>query len=90
MTNNNHTPVRMCIACRERKHKDEFIRIVKLPDESNSVILDKTYKSPGRGAYMCKDPKCLKETIKKQKLQRALRTKISQEFLNKLEEIINE
>ncbi len=90
MSNNNHIPVRMCIACRERKNKDEFIRIVKLPDEANSVILDKTCKSPGRGAYMCKNPKCLKETIKKQKLQRALKTQISQKLMHELEEIINE
>ncbi len=89
MKNNSHIPTRMCIGCRERKNKDEFIRITKLPDDG-TVIIDKNGKSPGRGAYLCKNMKCLKGTIKKQKLNRALKTPIPQDLIYELEEIINE
>ena len=50
-------PMRMCTGCGEVKPKKELVRVVKDPD--GNVSLDLTGKKAGRGAYVCKNPKCL-------------------------------
>ena len=44
-------PMRMCTGCGEMKPKRELIRVVKSPE--GVISLDKTGRSPGRGAYVC-------------------------------------
>ena len=55
-------PQRMCIGCREMKDKKALIRVVKSPE--GQISLDSTGKKPGRGAYVCPDPECLKKARK--------------------------
>ena len=52
-------PMRQCMGCRERKPKRELIRVVRSPE--GAVSLDFQGKAPGRGAYLCPDPNCLKK-----------------------------
>ena len=52
-------PMRQCVGCREMKPKKELIRVVKSPE--GEVSLDFKGKKPGRGAYVCPDPECLKK-----------------------------
>ncbi len=52
-------PLRMCIGCREMKPKAELNRIVKTPE--GEIVIDKTNKLSGRGAYICKCGDCLKK-----------------------------
>ena len=47
-----------------------------------------TGKKPGRGAYICNDPKCLKLAIKGKKLEKAFETSIGQEIYDRLEQEI--
>lgn len=56
---------RMCFICRKTYNKQDMIRIVK--NSSGEIFIDKTGKANGRGAYICKDNKCI-EQIKKQKI----------------------
>ena len=51
-------PMRMCVGCREMKEKRELIRIVRTPE--GETALDPTGKKPGRGAYVCRNPECLR------------------------------
>lgn len=55
-------PLRMCIGCREMKPKAELYRIVKTPE--GNIVIDKTNKLSGRGAYICKCGECLKKAEK--------------------------
>lgn len=55
-------PLRMCIGCREMKPKAELYRIVKTP--KGNIVIDKTNKLSGRGAYICKCGDCLKKAEK--------------------------
>ncbi len=55
-------PLRMCIGCREMKPKAELHRIVKTPE--GNIVIDKTNKLSGRGAYICKCGDCLKKAEK--------------------------
>ncbi len=70
-------PMRMCVGCREMKEKNELIRVVRSPE--GDVSLDPTGKKSGRGAYVCRDPDCLKRAIKQRQLERQLDAALSPE-----------
>ena len=59
------------------KEKRELIRVVRSPD--GEVSLDPTGKKSGRGAYVCRDPDCLKRAIKQRQLERQLDAALSPE-----------
>ena len=61
--------MRQCVGCREMKPKKELIRVVRSPEGAAS--LDFKGKLPGRGAYVCPDPECLKRARKARALERA-------------------
>ena len=75
-------PIRQCIGCREQKPKTELIRVVRSPE--GTVSLDFRGKSPGRGAYLCRDAGCLKKAAKSRALERALSVAIPQEVYERL------
>jgi predicted RNA-binding protein YlxR (DUF448 family) len=76
-------PMRQCLGCREMKPKRELIRAVRSPD--GVVSLDFKGKSPGRGAYVCKNTDCLKKAIRSKALSRALETAIPEEVIAALQ-----
>ena len=63
-------PMRMCVGCREMKEKKTLIRVVRNPE--GEVSIDPTGKKSGRGAYVCRNPECLKRAIKQKQLERQL------------------
>lgn len=64
-------PQRTCQGCRTAKNKNELIRIVRTAD--GEVKVDLTGKANGRGAYLCRDPECLRKALKGHSLKRALK-----------------
>ena len=81
-------PQRQCMGCRERKEKRELIRVVRAPD--GGVGLDFRGKAPGRGAYICPDPMCLKKAIRSKALERSLEVPIPEEIYARLEKEMEE
>ena len=77
-------PLRQCIGCREQKPKTELIRVVRSPE--GEISLDFKGKAPGRGAYICPAPVCLKQAIKAKALERAFSTQIPEAVYEKLNE----
>ena len=67
-------PMRMCVGCREMKPKKELIRVVRQP--SGQVMLDRSGKAAGRGAYVCPDSACLEKARKSKVLERTLEASI--------------
>lgn len=67
-------PMRQCIGCGEMKPKKELIRVVKTMEDE--IIIDKTGKKNGRGAYICSSRECLEKSIKNHGLERAFKMKI--------------
>ncbi len=65
---------RRCMACDTTKNKYELIRIVKTPE--GEILIDKDGKIDGRGAYICKNIKCLEKVIKSNRIGKALNSKI--------------
>ena len=81
-------PQRQCVGCREMKDKRELIRVVKSPE--GEISLDFKGKKPGRGAYLCPDPECLKRARKSRALERAFEAAITPELYDELErEMVN-
>jgi len=78
----------MCVGCREMKNKRELVRIVRSPQ--GDIDLDTTGKKPGRGAYICPEPECLKQAIKGKRLQKALEQNIPEGVLEKIREQIEQ
>ena len=81
-------PQRQCMGCRERKEKRELIRVVRSPE--GTVSLDFRGKAPGRGAYICPDPMCLKKAIRSKALERSLEVAIPEEIYARLEQEMEE
>lgn len=91
-------PMRMCTGCGEMKPKKELVRVVKAPDKKDEstegqvpeISLDLTGKKPGRGAYLCRNPECLKAARKARRLERAFSCKIPDEVYDRMEEEIGQ
>lgn len=75
-------PLRQCLGCREMKPKRELIRAVRSPE--GKVSLDFGGKLPGRGAYICPDPECLKKAVRAKALERAFSAQIPPEVYDEL------
>ncbi len=76
-------PMRQCLGCNEHRPKMELIRIVRSPD--GEISLDLTGKKSGRGAYICRDPKCLKKVRKSGRVAHNLACEISPEVYDRME-----
>ena len=76
-------PLRKCTGCNEMRPKKELIRVLKTTEEE--IILDKTGKKNGRGAYLCNSLDCLKQARKTKGLERSLQVKIPDEIYETLE-----
>ncbi len=76
--------MRQCVGCREQKPKRELVRVVRSPE--GEVSIDTRGKKPGRGAYICPAPECLKKAIKSRALGRALGVDIPEGVFDTLKE----
>ena len=77
-------PLRKCVGCGEMKEKKEMIRVLKTPEDE--IILDKTLRANGRGAYICNSAECLAKAIKNKGLERSLKSQIPEEVSTRLKE----
>ncbi len=75
-------PMRQCIGCRERKEKKNLIRMVRTPE--GEVLADESGRKNGRGAYLCRDLRCLEKAVKSGALNRAFQINMSEEEIEQL------
>lgn len=75
-------PLRVCAGCQEQKSKKEMIRVVRTPE--GIVEIDKTGKKSGRGVYICQNSDCLEKAYKEHRLERSLKTKVSDDIYESL------
>jgi len=66
MPKKGHIPERTCIVCKKKLPKKELLRFCV---KDNQIVLDKTQKEGGRGAYFCSE--CISK-IKNLKVRRKL------------------
>ena len=77
---------RKCMACNEKNDKYNLIRIVRMPD--GEILIDKTGKLNGRGAYICNDIKCLEKVIKTNRIDKILGEKIDKKIYEDIRGVI--
>ncbi len=82
---NNKVNERMCAVCRNMYPKNKLLRIAKIND---GVIIDKNYKSGGRGLYICSDV-CFTKATENKKMSRALKFFIDESLFEEAKEILN-
>ena len=80
--------MRQCLGCNEHKPKIELIRILRTPE--GEITLDTTGKKSGRGAYICKNPACLKKLRKNRRAESNLGVSIPEEVWDQLEAALSE
>ncbi len=81
-----HIPRRTCVGCGTIAPKRTLIRIVRTPE--GEIVPDPTGKKSGRGAYLCANPQCWEQGIKKGRLERSLRTSLSPQDVDRLHSFI--
>lgn len=80
--------LRMCIVCRQMKDKKDLIRFVKT--ENNEIVIDKSKKANGRGAYVCNCESCLNKLQKTKALNRAFKMPIEDKIYESMHEYLKE
>jgi len=76
-------PMRQCLGCNEHKPKIELLRVVRSPE--GEISLDFKGKKSGRGAYLCRDLKCLRRARKSHRIDRNLECEIPEAVYDAME-----
>lgn len=79
-------PQRTCIGCNAKKDKNDLVRIVK--NKQGEIILDRTGKLDGRGAYICDSIDCLEKAKKSKRLERTFEISIDEKIYEELRGVI--
>ena len=69
---------RKCLACNIVTDRNNLIKITRLTD--GTLKINPTSKEIGRSVYVCKNPECIKNFIKRKRL-RALKSDSQSELL---------
>ena len=77
-------PVRRCVGCNAQRPKRELVRVVRSPE--GEISIDLRGKAPGRGAYLCGRPECLKKARKSRAIERALSVTVPETVYDQLEQ----
>ena len=77
---------RMCAVCREKKSRDQLLRVVR---QQSGAVLDRECKIQGRGAYICKDEKCISVARKARAFERSLSMRIDSTVYDEVEALLN-
>ena len=85
---NKKIPMRQCVGCGTMGSKKEMLRVLKTPEDQ--IILDKTGRKNGRGAYLCMNLECLQKAIKTKGLDRSFKMSIPKEVYDNLEKAFGE
>ena len=81
-------PQRTCISCQRVLPKRELVRVVRTP--SSEVVIDRTGKVAGRGAYLCPFRDCWATALKRKAIDRALDVTLSEADLAKINEFASQ
>lgn len=75
-------PMRTCLGCMNEQPKKDLLRIVRMTD--GSICLDGSGKLNGRGAYVCRNIKCMDVICRAHKLGKAFGEQPDQEVYNRI------
>ena len=70
---------RRCVFCRKVRPLSELIRTARI---GNEAVLDLKAKAQGRGAYICRDKKCIEGAKRSRALERSLKCRVGEDIYN--------
>lgn len=79
-------PMRSCVVTHEKYPKKELIRVVRTPD--GEIIVDKSGKANGRGAYLKLDKEVIDKAKNSKVLNKVLEVVVPDSIYNELIELI--
>lgn len=79
-----HIPNRKCVACGESFPQKTMIKVTK---SGESFFIDETMKKNGRGAYVCKNEKCINDACTKKQFNRSFKANVPDEIYKSLLEM---
>jgi len=65
---------RVCVGCRQARHKSDLLRIVHRAADQFEIDIDQD--KPGRGAYVCPNRACVHMAEKKRGLSASFRCEV--------------
>lgn len=83
-TKNKKIPMRQCVGCGQMNEKRLMYRVIRT--QEGELLLDKTGRKNGRGAYICPNMGCLQKAICSKGLERSFKMQIPKEVYMTLEE----
>ncbi len=81
-------PQRTCISCQRVLSKRELVRVVRTP--SSEIVIDRTGKVAGRGAYLCPYMDCWVMALQRKAIERALQVTLGEEDLARITEFTSQ
>lgn len=73
----------MCISCRVKKNRQELLKITKRYD-TKELVINPNSNVFGKSAYLCYNRECVKDALKKNKLEKSLKVVLTGDFKEKL------
>jgi predicted RNA-binding protein YlxR (DUF448 family) len=86
----NKKNTRMCAVCRERRNKEDLLRIVRLGGDKKETHIDPAGTMQGRGAYICRDDACIERARKTRALPKSLRCAVREELYEEMKKRLGE
>lgn len=74
---------RKCAGCGALKDRNRLIKIT-YDKKENEVLINPNSKIFGRSVYLCYNKMCIENALKKNRIQKNLKTNISEELKGKL------
>lgn len=81
-------PMRKCTGCGVMADKKSLIRVILTPEDE--VVLDRTGKKNGRGAYICNNIECLKKAVRSKGLEKSLKHAVPEDVYERLSKEFDE
>lgn len=75
--------LRKCIGCFVAKNREEMIKITREHNTGEIFIMPNS-KIFGRSVYLCYNKNCIENSLKKNKLAKFLKSRLTDEFKEKL------
>ncbi len=76
--------LRRCVACRKLLDRKHLLKVTR--DYQDGVVLN---GGMGRSAYLCPNESCLEESVRRKRLQKALRCQVPAYVMEMLQKQLN-
>ncbi|MEG0073538.1 MAG: YlxR family protein [Clostridia bacterium] len=84
---NNPKNTRMCLMCRKRQEKTNYIRLIA---NNNNVVIDKTNNSQCRSVYICNLADCIDKLKKRKNIENMFKIALKNKEIMMSESNVNE